>query len=313
MIDETNPSATGVDDLESRMEAYLDSEDEQPEELPPEDEPEETEESEDEGASPPEEGEEAEAETQPEEFEDLVWNGQTKRVTKTELRELAQKGFDYTQKTQELAEQRRTIEAERQALKFHQEFQQANVQAITDLRALDLAIEAASQKDWNQLKSTDPAAFMTEMMQLQNMRQQRQEVANWINNQQQQALQQQQAKKLEQRQQALQRVRQKIPDYTDEVDRALDEYVRKQGFEPWEIEQFFDDRSAVMAYKAWKYDQLQAKKPALEKKVSAAPKPIKPGSKTPGRQQTQQLTDLRKRVSQTGDMNAAAAWLAKQL
>jgi vacuolar-type H+-ATPase subunit I/STV1 len=305
MIDETNPSVTGVDDLESRMEAYLDSKDEQPEELPPEDEPEEL--------PPEDEPEELPPEDEPEEFEDLVWNGQTKRVTKTELRELAQKGFDYTQKTQELAEQRRTIEAERQALKFHQEFQQANVQAITDLRALDLAIEAASQKDWNQLKSTDPAAFMTEMMQLQNMRQQRQEVANWINNQQQQALQQQQAKKLEQRQQALQRVRQKIPDYTDEVDRALDEYVRKQGFEPWEIEQFFDDRSAIMAYKAWKYDQLQAKKPALEKKVSAAPKPIKPGSKTPGRQQTQQLTDLRKRVKQTGDMNAAAVWLAKQL
>jgi hypothetical protein len=308
MLDETNPE-TGVDDVESRMEAYLDSEDEYPEELPDEDEPGEAE---DEPAAE-DEPLEAENESKDEAFDELVWNGQVKRVTKTELRELAQKGFDYTQKTQELSEQRRTLESERQVLQFQQEFQQANLRAYTDLQALDMAIEVASQKDWNQLKASDSAAFMTEMMQLQTMRQQRQEIAAWINSTQQEALQKQQAAKTQQRQQALQKVRMKIPDYTDEVDAALSAYVIEHGFEPWEIEHFFDDRSAVLAYKAWKYDQLQAKKPKIEKRVAQAPKPIKPGSKTPGRQESQQLTELRKHVKKTGNMNAAAEYLARTL
>lgn len=43
---------------------------------------------------------------------EIVHNGEKKRVTQSELINLAQQGFDYTQKTQALAQQRRELEAQ---------------------------------------------------------------------------------------------------------------------------------------------------------------------------------------------------------
>ncbi len=55
---------------------------------------------------------EAEVEEEPEEKQEKVkikWNGQELELTEEEVRELAQKGFDYTQKTQMLAEEKKAI------------------------------------------------------------------------------------------------------------------------------------------------------------------------------------------------------------
>lgn len=51
-------------------------------------------------------------------FEEIVYNGESKRLTKAELRELAQKGFDYTQKTQSIAQERDLVRREREAVAF---------------------------------------------------------------------------------------------------------------------------------------------------------------------------------------------------
>src|SRR3990167_6221305 len=58
------------------------------------------------------EGEQLEAEEEPveEPLEEITHNGELKKLTKTELKELAHKGYDYTNKTQQIAEERKHLE-----------------------------------------------------------------------------------------------------------------------------------------------------------------------------------------------------------
>ena len=49
-------------------------------------------------------------EEESEDFETIVYNGEEKKLSRKELIDLAQKGFDYTQKTQELSKNRMTFE-----------------------------------------------------------------------------------------------------------------------------------------------------------------------------------------------------------
>lgn len=55
-----------------------------------------------------------EVEGEAEEVEEILYQGKAEKLTKDQLRDLAQKGYDYTQKTQILAEEKKAWAAERQ-------------------------------------------------------------------------------------------------------------------------------------------------------------------------------------------------------
>lgn len=143
--DTANPSGA-EQSIESRMEEFLDLDDQAPEETEAEDAPEPSEPEEQDG-EPEEETEEAEETAAPEFSLEIEWNGQVQKLDAEKAKELAQKGFDYTQKTMELAEQRRAFDAQRQA--YEQEAQVRNQlnDAFADLRAFDQALQQYQQID----------------------------------------------------------------------------------------------------------------------------------------------------------------------
>ena len=71
----------------------------------------ETEETKDEQVNEEEKTEEKTEETNDEEFEEIVYRGEVMKLSKEEVKRLAQQGFDYTRKTQEIAPFRKAAEA----------------------------------------------------------------------------------------------------------------------------------------------------------------------------------------------------------
>lgn len=109
---------------------------------------------------------EDQAETEEEEFEEIERDGKKAKVPAWLKPELMMQA-DYTRKTQELAEVRKAVEAERTA------FQQASQQEITaqgNLVAIDSQLAQYSKVDWNAFHDSDPFEAQKAFTQYQLLR-----------------------------------------------------------------------------------------------------------------------------------------------
>lgn len=279
-----------------RMMEFLGTEDEGE---PPGDEPE----SEEPEAGEPEESEAPEEDAAPEEveeFEEITHNGEVKKLSKTELKELAQQGFDYTQKTQQLAETRRYLEQQEIAIQQQAQFAAQFTDQIAAAKAIEGQLAQWKGVNWTELAQTDPMQYLslhhqyTEakeayQSQMQNLTQMQQQAT--------QAAQQQRAQRLAQEAQAL---KQAIPEWKDPT-RAnaemgeLRQFLANTGFGEQEIASVVDHRHVTIARKAMLFDKMMAQG---KQKVAAAPPPTaKPGSAAkPNNSQKQKVSSALKKT-----------------
>ncbi len=207
--------------------------------------------------------------------------GEDKELTLTELKSLAQQGADYTKKTQQVAEQRKAVEAEQQAIeeaKYMRDAYAERLQAMEQLLNAQQPIE-----DLESLKESDPIGYavrVAEMSQnkekLYAIQAERQRIAEMQQAEQQQGMQQylsQQAAVLSET----------LPEYSDPVKGEalrsdLRKFAKNLGFSDQELSAVRDARHVMALYKAMQYDKLQQSKPQLNKRVSEPPKTIKSGN-----------------------------------
>ena len=207
--------------------------------------------------------------------------GEEKELTLTELKSLAQQGADYTKKTQQVAEQRKALQAEQQAIeeaKYMRDAYAERLQAMEQLLNAQQPVE-----DLESLKESDPIGYavrVAEMSQnkekLYAIQAERQRIAELQQAEQQQGMQQylsQQAATLSQ----------SLPEYSDPVKGEalrsdLRTFAKNLGFSDQELSQVRDSRHVMALYKAMQYDKLQQSKPQLNKRVSEAPRTIKSGN-----------------------------------
>jgi hypothetical protein len=214
---------------------------------------------------------------------------------------------DYTKKTQEVAEQRKAVEA-----------QQAKIEEAARLRdqyaqRLSIIEQMLQQPepDLSQLKETDPIGYAVA-------------VAEQTEKQKQLAAVQQERARLAQQQQSEQserlkahlateaaKLREAIPEWQDEVKgeiikKEIREYAKSVGFSDQELSQVYDSRAVTALYKAAQYDKLMKGKIDATKKVTQAPRMLKPGTSTPETRQTEQSKKLKQQVRKTGKVKDAA-------
>jgi len=207
--------------------------------------------------------------------------GEDKELTLTELKSLAQQGADYTKKTQQVAEQRKAVEAEQQAIeeaKYMRDAYAERLQAMEQLLNAQQPVE-----DLESLKESDPIGYavrVAEMSQnkekLYAIQAERQRIAELQQAEQQQGMQQylsQQAAVLSE----------SLPEYSDPVKGEklrsdLRSFAKNLGFSDQELSAVRDARHVMALYKAMQYDKLQQSKPQLNKRVSEPPKTIKSGN-----------------------------------
>lgn len=233
----------------------------------------------------PEEGEdqeepEGESEEPEIEYLELVVNGEQVKKSKAEVLELAQKGEDYTRKTQQLAEERRVLQAQMQAAQQQQQMQSAVANLVAEAKAVEGQLAQYKDIDWNALVDADPVQAMKLDRQYRELQAYYQGKVNDINQTSQQVQSQQAQMKQEMLVREHQAMLQSIPDWTDKTkfDSEVADirgFLANTGFNADEIGSLVDHRHVIVARKAMLYDKLMAGKPAVTKKVAEAPKPVK--------------------------------------
>lgn len=244
--------------------------------------------------------------TEEEEFEEIERNGKKYQVPK-ELKDEFLMQQDYTKKTQEAAELKRTYEEHQKALQEQARFQQAHFDEIVKLNNVGMQLQQYQQVDWNALYDSDPVEAMKLDRQFTALKETYHATQTNIQQaQQQQALMQQQesAKLIEQSRATL---ASEFKDWTPTVGKEVGEYLKtysRAGVDDRVLKDI--DRGVygalpiILARKAQLYDQMikKAGKPA-----QTPPPPVtKVGSKATVTKSVDQMTD-----------KEFAAWRARQI
>lgn len=242
-------------------------------------------------------------------------DGKEVEVSLDELKNGYQRQSDYTRKTMEAAEQRKTADAATQ--QANQERQQYHSQLERMAAQLEGVLEQQSQIDWNALIESDPVEYLKQQQLFQQRQalyqqntQERQKLAQQFQHEQAQAHQSYLAQQQD-------NLLAKLPDWKDDAKAAaektaISKFLQEQGFEAEDISSIADHRHVLVARKAMLYDQLMAKANVQARKVQEAPqRVVKPG--VAESRHIDGRSSASKRLEKTGRVEDAAAVFAQFL
>lgn len=229
---------------------------------------------------------------QPEdEDEEIEHEGKKFKLPKA-LKPLLMFQQDYTRKTQEVAETRRTLETERTSLVQQVEAEKANIQDVARLVNIDGQLEQFKAVNWQELERDDPLQAQSLWRQFQQLKDTRQEVAGQLSQKMQQrslAAQQETAKRVQEAHATLSR---DIKGWGPELAAKVTEFGRNVGFSDEELSATTDPRVVKTLHLAMLGQQLMNKqmagaRPAAGQQPAAKPAPTVGGAaraaKDPGR------------------------------
>ncbi len=235
-----------------------------------------------------EELEEEISEDEVEEYEEQEYftvkiNGEDKDVTLDELAAGYSRQSDYTKKTTDLAGQRKQFEQQQEALlqernALQQGLQQLNQQLSSETQ------NQPTQEYWDNLYDSDPLEYVRQKDKFRDKQAELAKVQAAQNElAQRQAFDQQEAMKKHIAEEQV-KLTKAIPEWKDEKVAETDKrnivtFAKRYGFNEQELNNATDHRAILMLRKAILYDELDAKKPLIKKKVRKAPKMTKSGKK----------------------------------
>jgi hypothetical protein len=252
-----------------------------------------------------EDDEESEEQDQPQTFTVKV-DGKEVAVTLDELQKGYSRTQDYTRKTQQIAEVRKQVEQETQAIRAERE------QYAQLLGALQAQLQTSEpQVDLERLYHEDPIEWVRQKEVLRE----RQEKAYAIQAEQQrlsQLSQQEQQRAmeahLESEKDALLAA---LPEWRDpkkaKAEKALVlESAKSVGFSDDDLKSVYDHRLVLLLRKAAMYDQMVSKRQGIKPVVNNGPRTAKPGAA--GRvSTTTESTRAKQRLAKTGRVDDAAS------
>jgi len=291
-VDETQPAEESEEDTE----AAASEEDESGVEDAPD---EESAEEQSEGDEEPEEQEQAQTFT-------VKVDGKEVAVTLDELQKGYSRTQDYTRKTQQIAEVRKQVEQETQAVRAERQ------QYAQLLGALQAQLQATEpQVDLDRLYNEDPIEWVRQKEVLRD----RQEKAYAIQAEQQrlsQLSQQEQQRAMEEHLESQKdALLAALPEWRDpkkaKAEKALVlESAKSVGFSDEDLKSVYDHRLVLLLRKAAMYDQMVSKRQGIKPVVNNGPRPAKPGAA--GRvSTTTESTRAKQRLAKTGRVDDAAS------
>lgn len=222
---------------------------------------------------------------------------ETKTLSLNELKNGYKRQADYSREMQALVDQRNEVKSEvRKGIEQEQEHFK---QALEVQQRLVWEIAAAEFQNVNldQLANDDPAEYIRAQNRLNRINQAihgihaelqkaEQDKQDYINN--------------VILPKARQEIKRDLPNWTDDLQISTG---KTYGFAPEEVTNIPDPRMVKVLHDAYQYQQIKAQKPIADKKVTAKPKVVKPGTK----QTTKYTGEAAKRLAKTGKVQDAAA------
>ena len=252
-----------------------------------------------------EESEEQEEQDQTQTFTVKV-DGKEVAVTLEELQNGYSRTQDYTRKTQQIAEVRKQVEQETQAVRAERQ------QYAQLLGALQAQLQATEpQVDMDRLYNEDPI----EWVRTKEVMRERQEKALAIQAEQQRLSQvsqyEQQRAMEEQLSKEKDALLAALPEWRDpkkaQAEKALVvESAKAAGFSEDDLKSVYDHRLVLLLRKAGLYDQMVSKRQGIKPVVNNGPRPAKPGAA--GRvSTTTEAVRAKQRLAKTGRVDDAAS------
>ena len=257
------------------------------------------------------EDEEPEEQEQPQTFSVKI-DGKEVSVTLDELQKGYSRTQDYTRKTQQIAEVRKQVEAETQAVRAERG------QYAQLLGALQAQLQSSEpQVDLDRLYQEDPIEWVRQKEVLRD----RQEKAYAIQAEQQRLYQLNQQEQQQSMQQHLESQKDALlaalPEWKDAKKAKLEkamliESAKSAGFSDEDLKSVYDHRLVLLLRKAALFDQMVSKRQGIKPVVNNGPRPAKPGAA--GRvSTTSEVTRAQQRLAKTGRVDDAADAIYKLL
>lgn len=246
---------------------------------------------------------------------EIVHNGQQHKLTREETIRYAQQGFDYTQKTQQLAEQFKAAQVVVQRAQELEMMAPALMHDMAQVQALGAQLKSWQNVDWVQLASQDPLEYPKHRAQFDTIKGAYDQAMASLEAKGRAYNQQKQQLTAYQLQQELPKLRDAIPGWKDpdkmQAGQAeLKNWLLHQGADPGRLDAVNSALEVSIAWKAMQYDKLAKSKAEKVKQLRTAPPVTKPNAaQGPNATQVARDRDLEGRFKKSGDLKDAAAVL----
>ncbi len=267
---------------------------------------------------------EAEEEEQSEEDEvpailKLKVNGEEVEKPLDEVVALAQQGLDYTQKTQQVAEQRKELEAYAEQIKmqeqaFQEQMQLNNVliEDVAKITALDQQLNQYANVNWQQLSDNDFVEAQKLFFTYNQLQQERSTLVSQFEAKKQEVVQKQTQLMAEKIAKGKEILAKEIPNWSPETNQALLSTGKDYGFTDAELNAIVDPRHVKVLHDAMQWRKLQQNS-TVKKKVSSAKPVVKPGAKDTKAEANSNVRQLRESLRKTGKSDMAAKLIENML
>ena len=256
------------------------------------------------------EQEEQEEVTEQESSEDQYYpiklDGEDMEITLDEALQGYQRQSDYTKKTQALANDRKQVEAEKQALSQQREHYKQTVDKLVS----EQQTQSVKEPDWDQLYENDPLEWMKQKEQFRSNKEKSLEL-------QQEQFRLQQEQQQEQQVQMQQFLTQqhdvlldaipewKDPDVMAREKNEIKRYAQSIGYSADEVSQIYDSRAVLALRSGMKASGLTSKGAGKLKPIREAIRPVNPGSAAQQPRKHTTVSKAKMKLAKTGKMSDA--------
>ena len=249
----------------------------------------------------------------------LKVNGEEVEKPLDEVVALAQQGLDYTQKTQQVAEQRKELEAYAESIKaqeqaFQEQMQLNNVliEDVAKITALDQQLNQYANVNWQQLSDSDFVEAQKLFFTYNQLQQERSTLVSQFEAKKQQVVQKQTQLMAEKIAKGKEVLAKEIPNWSPETNQALLSTGKEYGFSDAELNSIVDPRHVKVLHDAMQWRKLQQNS-VVKKKVSSAKPVVKPGAKDTKAEVYSNHKQLRDQLRKTGKADAAQKLIENML
>lgn len=221
------------------------------------------------------EGEDGAEGQQPEapEMVEIEVDGKTYKVP-AELKDGYLKNGDYTRKTQEVAEMRRSVEAKMEEAVKHFQSSQEFIQANAALMNVDQQLQRYQNVNWDQFEQEDPMGAQSHWRQFQTLKEQRGQVAQYLDKTQAERnakAEREIANRLHETREFAQK---EIPGWSPEVDAKIVGFAEGVGFSRDQLKAAMTPQVYKILHLAWLGEQSMQKQKAAPARPQAPIKPL---------------------------------------
>ena len=250
----------------------------------------------------------------------LKVNGEEVEKPLEEVVALAQQGLDYTQKTQQVAEQRKELEAYAESIKaqeqaFQEQMQLNNVliEDVAKITALDQQLNQYANVNWQQLSDSDFVEAQKLFFTYNQLQQERSQLVSQFEAKKQEVVNKQTQLMAEKIAKGKEILAKEIPNWSPETNQALLSTGKEYGFSDAELNSIVDPRHVQVLHDAMQWRKLQQKDSIVKKKVSSAKPVVKPGAKDTKAEANSNVRQLREQLRKTGKSDAAQKLIENML